>query len=89
MLARTPRGILKITAMAMNNPAVALNLAAIEKLVIRAMYRCRNRVPNPEVVKTIKAIAMRFDMAGLRYGRQVLYVGLKFAAMGKSLPVMA
>lgn len=83
-----PRDILRIAAVSMNTPSIAKHFGALTEPIVRAMYRCRNNVSDPEVLRLIKIIATRFDMAGLGYGRYLLFVGLKFAARARSLPSM-
>lgn len=84
-----PRDVLRIVAVSVNNVKIGRDLAALSEPIIRAMYRCRNNVTDPEVLRTIRIIAARFDMAGIPYNRHILDVGLKFAARARSLPAMA
>lgn len=83
-----PQDVMRITAVAMQTPVVAKNFAALTEPIIRALYRCRNNVSDPEILRTIKMISTRFDMAGLDYARHMLFVGVKFAARARSLSSM-
>ena len=83
-----PRDVMRILATAMQSAYISSNLAALVEPIIRSMYRCRNNVSDPEVLRTIKTIATRFNMAGLDYSPHLLIVGLKFAARSRSLRAM-
>ena len=83
-----PREILRITAVAMQNRVTAHQLSVLAEPIIRALYRCRNNVSDPEVLRTLNTILTRFDMAGLRYDAALLQIGLRFAARVRSLSAM-
>ena len=84
-----PKEILRIMAVAMqNNRAVAENLAVLEEPIMRALYRCRENVSDPEVLKTLNIIISRFKSEGLPVQPQLLLMALKFAARARSLPAM-
>lgn len=83
-----PRDILRITAVVMQTRVVAKNFAVLVEPIIRAMYRCRKNASDPEILRTIKVLAKRFDLAGLEYDRHLLFTGLKFGARARSLSAM-
>ena len=84
-----PRDVLRILAAAMlQHKVIARNLANLTEPIIRAMYRIRNNVSDPEVLRTLNLITKRFELAGVYHRAPLLYVGLKFAARSRSLNSM-
>lgn len=72
---QTPKDIFKVVAVAMQSPNTAKNIAALTEPIVRALFRCRSSVSDPEVLRTLNSITRRFDLAGLRYHTDLLYVG--------------
>lgn len=83
-----PREILRVVAVAMQDSLVAHNFAVLVEPIMRALYRCRNNVADPEVLRALNIIVSRFDMAKLRIHPYFLQLGLRFAARCRSLPAM-
>ena len=85
---QTPKDILRIMAVAFQNPTIAEHLATMEEPMMRALYRCRGAASDPEVLKTLNIIITRFRYADFNVHPQLLFMALKFAARARSLPVM-
>ena len=83
-----PREILRVVAVAMQDPAIAQNIATLVEPILRALYRCRNNVSDPEVLRTLNTIIARLNMAKLPVSPIFLQLGLRFAARCRSLPAM-
>ena len=82
--AEWPRDILRIVAVAMQDRQIAISLTHLYEPIMRALYRCRINVSDPEVLNTLSAIITRFRYAGLKVEAQLLYMALKFAARSRS-----
>ncbi|KAF7196239.1 hypothetical protein HII31_02306 [Pseudocercospora fuligena] len=85
LICETPRDILKIVAVAMQTPQVAQSLVHLYEPIMRALYRCRAKASDPEVLKTLSTIVARFRMSNLRVEPNLLFMALKFAARARSL----
>ncbi|EME45437.1 hypothetical protein DOTSEDRAFT_61961 [Dothistroma septosporum NZE10] len=72
----------------MQNRDTATNLAILFEPIMRALYRCRQNVSDPEVLRCLNAIITRFRYADLEVRPQLLFMALKFAARSRSLPAM-
>lgn len=83
-----PKEIFRIVAVAMQNPKTALNLSLLAEPLMRALYRCRNNVSDPEVLRTLNVILSRYALANLSLSPLLLQMGLKFAARARSLGSM-
>lgn len=83
-----PREVLRVMAVAMQNKSVAQNLSVLSEAIVRAMYRCRNNASDPEVLRALNIVIMRFDTANIPYEPHLLTLGLKFAARARSLGAM-
>ncbi|KAK4624692.1 hypothetical protein CLAFUR4_06241 [Fulvia fulva] len=83
-----PKEILRVVAVAMQHRASAKHLAVLFEPLMRALYRCRQNVSDPEVLRCLNTIIMRFRYADLEVQPQLLYMALKFAARSRSLPAM-
>lgn len=83
-----PREILRVIAVAMQEPMTAQSVATKVEPIMRALYRCRNNVTDPEVLRTLNTIIARFNMAKLPVDPILMQLGLRFAARCRSLPAM-
>ena len=83
-----PREILRVIAVAMQDTITAQNVAQLVEPIMRALYRCRNNVADPEVLRTLNTVIARFNMAKLPVSLVFLQLGLRFAARCRSLPAM-
>ncbi|KAI5362456.1 hypothetical protein Slin15195_G061130 [Septoria linicola] len=83
-----PADILRVVAVAMQDRQIAASLTHLYEPIMRALYRCRSNVSDPEVLKTLHAIIMRFKYAQLNVEPQLLYMALKFAARSRSKAAM-
>lgn len=83
-----PNEILRVMAVAMQHKVTAQNLAVLAEPIIRALYRCRNNVTDPDVLRTLNVILARFKLADLSYSPILITMGLKFAARARSLVAM-
>ncbi|KXT10539.1 hypothetical protein AC579_6102 [Pseudocercospora musae] len=84
----TPRDILRILALAMQTPQVAQSLIHLYEPIMRALYRCRTKASDREVLKTLSTIVARFRMSDLCVEPKLLFMALKFAARARSLSSM-
>ncbi|CAK4031080.1 Hypothetical predicted protein [Lecanosticta acicola] len=75
-------------AVAMQNKEVAAHLGNLHEPMMRALYRCRQNVSDPEILKTLNIVLSRFQLAGISYQPHLLFMALKFAARARSLPAM-
>ncbi|GIZ45664.1 hypothetical protein CKM354_000882100 [Cercospora kikuchii] len=83
-----PRDVLRVVAVAMLDSQSAMNLMHLYEPIMRALYRCRNNVTDPEVLNTLHAIIMRYRFAKLDVEPQLLHMTLKFAARSRSKAAM-
>lgn len=83
-----PKELFRIVAVAMQNQASAEAISILHEPVMRALYRCRNYVSDPQVLSTISTLVSRFTMANVHVHEQLLHMGLKFAARSRSLTGM-
>ncbi|KAM3417095.1 hypothetical protein BST61_g8671 [Cercospora zeina] len=83
-----PRDLFRVVAVAMQDIESAINLMQLSEPLMRALYRCRNNVTDPEVLNTLHAIIMRYRSARLNVEPQLLHMGLKFAARSRSKVAM-
>ncbi|KAF2207082.1 hypothetical protein CERZMDRAFT_102780 [Cercospora zeae-maydis SCOH1-5] len=83
-----PRDVLRVIAVAMQYRQTATNLMQLYEPIMRALYRCRNNVTDPEVLRTLHAIIMRYRSAKLNVEPQLLHMALKFAARSRSKVAM-
>ncbi|KAK3719898.1 hypothetical protein LTR37_004021 [Vermiconidia calcicola] len=80
--------ILRIVAVAMQNKLTALSLSILAEPIIRALYRCRKNVSDPDVLRVLNTIIARFSKANLPVNPSLLWLGLRFAARTRSLNCM-
>ena len=83
-----PNEIMRIMAVAMQNKVTAQNFAALAEPIIRALYRCRNNVTDPEVLKVLNVLLWRFKQADIPYRSILIHMGIKYAARSRSLIAM-
>lgn len=83
-----PNEILRIMAVAMQHRITARNFAILFEPIIRALYRCRNNVTDPEVLRVLNVIVSRLRYANLKVSPVFCTVALKFAARTRSLVAM-
>ena len=83
-----PREILRVIAVAMQDAVTAQNVATLVEPIMRALYRCRKNVADPEVLRTLNTVIARFSMAKLPVSPIFPQLGLRFAARCRSLPAM-
>lgn len=83
-----PSEILRIMAVAMQHRNTARNFVVIAEPIIRALYRCRKNVSDPEILKVLNVILWRFKLAKLSFDPILIHMGLKFAARSRSLTAM-
>ncbi|KAK4502378.1 hypothetical protein PRZ48_005803 [Zasmidium cellare] len=86
--AHWPKEIFRIVAVAMMNKDTARYISTLNEPLMRALYRCRDNVSDPEVLKALNVIITRFKYADLNVEPPMLYMALKFAARARSLPAM-
>lgn len=86
--AQWPKEIFRVVAVAMMNKETARYLSTLAEPLMRALYRCRENVSDPEVLKTLNIVVTRFKYADLEVEPTLLYMALKFAARSRSLPAM-
>ncbi|EME84717.1 uncharacterized protein MYCFIDRAFT_210956 [Pseudocercospora fijiensis CIRAD86] len=72
----------------MQTPQVAQNLLHLNEPIMRALYRCRAKASDPEVLKTLSTIVARFRMSNLHVKPNLLFMALKFAARARILSSM-
>jgi len=83
----TARDILRVVAIAMQKRERAVELAQLHHPLIAALYKIREREPDPKVLSTISVTISRFNKANLPV-RELVSIGLKFAARSRELPAM-
>lgn len=86
--ATRPKEIFRIVAVAMMNKDTTKYISTLHEPLMRALYRCRENVSDPEVLKTLSVLITRFKYADLNVDPAMLYMALKFAARSRSLPAM-
>ncbi|KAK5170302.1 uncharacterized protein LTR77_004889 [Saxophila tyrrhenica] len=83
-----PRNIYRVLAVCMQSKAAAQALSILFEPLIRALYRSRNTVSDPQVLATLNVIIARFKLANLYVSPYFLFLGLRFAARTRSLTSM-
>jgi len=83
-----PKELFRIVAVAMQNQVSAEAVSILHEPIMRALYRCRNYVSDPQVLSTISTLVSRFTMAKVHVHEQLLHMGLKFAARSRSVTGM-
>lgn len=83
-----PKDIFRVVAVAMQDKHGALNLTQLYEPLMRSLYRCRQNVTDPEVLRTLNAIVTRFHYASMDVAPELLHMALKFAARSRSLKSM-
>ncbi|KAK5115664.1 hypothetical protein LTR62_000753 [Meristemomyces frigidus] len=84
-----PRDIRRILALALTmNHRTRANIAALHEPVVRALYRCRARVHDSEVLSLLNGMRGRYQVYNIPFNTQLLALGLKFAARTRSLQDM-
>lgn len=83
-----PNEILRVMAVAMQHRITARNFAHLYEPIIRALYRCRNNVTDPEVLRALNVIVSRLRFGNFRLSPVFYTIGLKFAARTRSLTAM-
>ena len=83
-----PKEVLRVMAVAMQNKITAHHFSIIHEPIMRALYRCRRNVSDPQVLSALTAIVTRLQLAGVEVAPQLLQMALKFAARARSLPSM-
>lgn len=83
-----PREILRVVAVAMQDATTAQHLATMMEPIMRALYRSRKNVGDPDVLRTLNTIIVRLRMAKLPVSPIFIQVALRFAARCRSLPAM-
>ncbi|KAF2162819.1 hypothetical protein M409DRAFT_68816 [Zasmidium cellare ATCC 36951] len=86
--AQWPKEIYRVVAVAMMNKDTARYLSTLYEPLMRALYRCRDNVSDPEVLKALNIIITRLKYADLKVEPPMLFMALKFAARSRSLPAM-
>lgn len=85
---QTPQEILRVVAVAMQRKSTAASMAHMHESLRRSLYRSRNNVTDADVLSTINVIIMRLKRANLPIERELLKLGIKFAARARSLSGM-
>lgn len=83
-----PNEILRVMAVAMQHKVTAQNFSVLGEPIIRSLYRCRNNVTDPEVLKVLNVVVWRLKSANLPLDPILITMGLKFAARSRSLIAM-
>ncbi len=83
-----PKDIYRILAVCMQTKYTSQNLAVLWEPLIRALYRCRYTVTDPEVLNTLNVIISRLTLAGLYVSPYFFFLGLRFAARTRSVKAM-
>lgn len=83
-----PKDILRIVAVAMQSNELMQELKILTEPLMRALYRCRQNVSDPEVLRTLTIVITRYESVGIELNGHLYFMGLKFAARSRSLPAM-
>lgn len=86
--AQHPRDIYRILAVSFQAKESTLCISVLFEPIIRALYRSRTNVSDPEVLKTLNVIIRRFELAGLPVPESFVSLGLRFAARTRRLEAM-
>lgn len=83
-----PREVLRVVIISMQSKQGARSLIRLYEPLMRAIYRCRQNVSDPEVLKTLHIIITKYQTAGFTVEQQLIHMALKFAARSRSLSAM-
>ncbi|WPH03240.1 Hypothetical protein R9X50_00611700 [Acrodontium crateriforme] len=83
-----PKDVYRIVAVVFQTSHVAPHLANVSEAMVRAFYRCREKCPDPAILRAITNVIRRFQIHGLAAAPELIRLGMKFAARCRSLKGM-